>query len=79
MNYLSTTNELLYNNTRMVPRGAIGHAYPLVSLHKEPKSQTGQSGGEVSNPGRAPPLERHDKGSPTRLGLLYFCDPGAWR
>ena len=25
------------------------------------------------------PLERHDKGSRTRLGLLYFCDPSAWR
>ena len=25
-----------------------------------------------SSPGRAPPLERHDKGSRTRLGLLLF-------
>ena len=32
-----------------------------------------------SNPGRAPPLERHDKGSRTRFGLLYFCDPSALR
>ena len=37
------------------------------------------SGGVGSSPGRAPPLERHDKGSRTRLGLLYFCDPSAWR
>ena len=28
---------------------------------------------------RFPPLERYDKGSQTRLGLLYFCDPSAWR
>ena len=40
--------------------------------------QPEQSGGGVgSNPGRAPPLERYDKGSRTRLGLLYFCDPSA--
>ena len=28
-------------------------------------------------PGRTPPLEHHDKGWQTRLGLLYFCDPSA--
>ena len=32
-----------------------------------------QSGGVGSSPGRTPPLEGHDKGSLTRLGLLYFC------
>ena len=32
--------------------------------------QPEQSGGVGSNPGRAPPLERHDKGSRNRLGLL---------
>ena len=41
--------------------------------------QPEQSAGVGSSPGRAPPLERHDKGSRTRLGLLYFCDPSAWR
>ena len=41
--------------------------------------QPEQSGGVGSSPGRAPPLERHDKGSQTRLGLLYLCDPSAWR
>ena len=41
--------------------------------------QPEQSGGVGSNPGRAPSLELHDKGSRTRLGLLYFCDPSAWR
>ena len=41
--------------------------------------QPEQSGGVGSSPGKAPPLERHDKGSRTRLGLLYFCDPSAWR
>ena len=40
--------------------------------------QPEQSGGVGSSPGRAPPLERHDKGSQIRLGLLYFCDPSAW-
>ena len=38
-----------------------------------------QSGGVGSIPGRAPPLERHDKGSRTRLVLRCFCDPSAWR
>ena len=33
-----------------------------------------QSGGVGSRPGRTTPLERHNKGSLTRLGLLYFCD-----
>ena len=28
---------------------------------------------------RAPPLERHDKGSWTRLARSYFFDPSAWR
>ena len=41
--------------------------------------QPEQSGGVGSNTGTDPPLERHDKESRTRLGLLYFCDPSAWR
>ena len=41
--------------------------------------QLEQSGGADSIPGRTPPLKCHDKGSRTRLGLLYFCDPSAWR
>ena len=45
---------------------------PLI-LQPEP------SGGVGSKPGRASPLERHDKGSRTRLALSYFCDPSAWR
>ena len=36
-------------------------------------------GGVGSKPGRAPPLERHDKGSRTRFALSYFCDPSTWR
>ena len=36
------------------------------------------SGGVGSSPDRTPPLERHDKGLRTQLGLLYFCDPSAW-
>ena len=41
--------------------------------------QPEQSGGVGSIPGRTPPHERHDKGSRTRFGLLYFCDPSARR
>ena len=41
--------------------------------------QPEQSGGVGSKPGRAPPIERRDKGSQSRLGLLYLCDPSAWR
>ena len=37
--------------------------------------QPEQSGGVGSNPGMAPPLERHDKGSRTRLGLLLSAIP----
>ena len=39
--------------------------------------QSEQSGGVGSIPGRAP-LERHDKGSRTRLAFRYFCDPSSW-
>ena len=41
--------------------------------------QPEQLGGVGSIPGRTPSLERHGKGSRTQLGLLYFCDPSAWR
>ena len=41
--------------------------------------QPEQSGGVGSKPGRTPPLERHDKGSRTRLALSYFCGASAWR
>ena len=44
-------------------------------LNLQPK----QSGGQGSIPGRVPPFKGHDKRSRTRLGLLYFCDPNAWR
>ena len=44
-----------------------------------PALKSEQSGGVGSIPGRTPSLERHDKGPLTRLGLLYFCDPSAWR
>ena len=36
-----------------------------------------QSDGHGSIPGRAQPLERHEKGSHTRLALSYFCDLSA--
>ena len=53
--------------------GVVAPWYNPLTLQPE------QSGGVSSSPGRAPPLDRHDKGSRTRLGLLYFCDPSAWR
>ena len=37
-----------------------------------------QSGGVGSRRDRASPLERHNKGSRTRLALSYFCAPSAW-
>ena len=40
--------------------------------------QPEQSGGQGSIAGRAPPLERHDKGLRTPLVLSYFCNPSAW-
>ena len=42
-------------------------------------SQPEQSGGVSLIPSRTPILERHDKGSLTRLGLLFFYYPSAWR
>ena len=41
--------------------------------------QPEQSCGVGSRPGRAPPLERDDKGSRIRLAPSYFCDPSTWR
>ena len=41
--------------------------------------QSEQSGGMGLIPGRAPPLECHDKGSQIRLALRYFCNRSAWR
>ena len=38
-----------------------------------------QSGGVGSISCRTPSPDRRDKGSQTRLGLLYFCDLSAWR
>ena len=39
--------------------------------------QPEQLGGRSLNPTST--LERHDKGSRTRLALSYFCNPNAWR
>ena len=41
--------------------------------------QSEQSGGVGSIPGRAQPLECHDRGSRTRLTLSYFCNRSVWR
>ena len=41
--------------------------------------QSEQSGGVGSIPGRAPTLERRDKGLRTRLAPPYFCDPSVLR
>ena len=40
--------------------------------------QAEQSKEEDSMPREAPPLERHDKRSRTRLALSYFCESNAW-
>ena len=67
---LSNTWLLFYssrNNEGVVAQSR----YPLALLPE-------QSGGMGSIPGKAPPLEHHDKGSRTPLGLFYFCDPSAW-
>ena len=41
--------------------------------------QPERSGGVGSRRDRASPLERHGKGSWTRLALSYFYDLSAWR
>ena len=40
--------------------------------------QPEQSGRVGLNPGRALPLERHDKGVMDSIRPLYFCNPSAW-
>ena len=55
------------------PEGVVAQWCNLLTLKPQ------QSGGVGSSPCRTPPFERHDKGSRTRLRLLYFCDPSAWR
>ena len=49
--------------------GVVAQSYDPLTL------QSAQSGGVGSIPGRAPPLQRHDKASRTRLAFGYFCDP----
>ena len=41
--------------------------------------QPEQSGGVGSIPGRAPPLERHEKSLQTLLSYSHLCNPSAWR
>ena len=60
--------------------GFEGDGEGVVALWCNPLTlQPEQPGGVGPIPGRIPSLERHDKGSRARLGLLYFCDPSAWR
>ena len=64
--------KLLLENVWYLIEGVVGTVvYP-------PTLQPEQSGGVGWNPSRAPPLERHGKGSWTLLGLLYFFDPSTW-
>ena len=51
--------------------GVVAQWYDALSLQSE------KSGGVGSIPGRAPFLERHNKGSWTRLALSCFCGPSA--
>ena len=53
--------------------GFVAQWYNPLTLQPE------RSGGVGSIPGKASPLERHDKGPRTRLPLSYCCDPSAWR
>ena len=72
MSFLGENISRLLNNVRI--EGVVAPWCNPLTLQPE------HSSGEVSSsPSRAPPLERHDKGSRTRLGLLYFCDPSDWR
>ena len=56
-------------NADLVQEGVVAPWCNPLTLQPE------QSGGVGSSPGKAPPLERHDKGSRTRLGLLYSAIP----
>ena len=56
-----------------------GHIEGVVAQWCNPLNlKSRQSGGVGQSPYRTPPLEHHDKGSKTLLGLLYLCDPRAW-
>ena len=61
------------SNLNSINERVVAPWYDALTL---PPERPGRMG---SIPGRAPPFECHDKGSRTRLGLLYFFDPSAWR
>ena len=65
------TMSLLHDNARCIECVVVQWCNPL-TLQPE------HSDGMGSRRGRASPLERHDKGSRTRLAPSYFCDPNAW-
>ena len=74
MQSYSTKMSTVYGLKSFALRGAVVAQWSnLLTLQPE------QSGGVGSIPGRAQPLERHDKGLLTRLALSCFYYPNAWR
>ena len=65
-------NERLTSDHLIYIEGVVAQWYNPLTL------QPVQSEGVGSMPGRAPPLEHHEKGSRTQLALSYFCNPSAW-
>ena len=63
----------------LTPTGPVNVIEGVVAQCCNPLTLTPeQSGGVGSRRDRASPLERHDKGSWTRLALSHFYDPSAW-
>ena len=54
------------------------HEVVVMQWCDSPTLQPEKLDGQGSTPSRAQPLERDDKVSRTRLGLLYGCSPSAW-
>ena len=63
----------MWNGCKTEFEGVVAQLCSPLTLQPE------QSGGVGLKAGRAPPLERHDKGSRTRLALSSFRDPSAGR
>ena len=68
-----SSSQMEFHCERVDTEGVVAQWCNPLTLKSE------QSGGVGSRRDRASPLERHEKGSRTRLALSYFCDPSAWR
>ena len=64
-------SSLSYENKTIMIEGVVVQWCNPLTLMPE------QSDGVGSRPDRVSSLERHNKGSRTRLALSYFCDPSA--